>query len=459
MREHERISGVVTLGLDGAMTSGAELQFVSVPDKITSSPASNAMKAHCFVSFVSATAIAAVMAFSAAAAPPNVVILLSDDQGWTDYGFMGHPQIQTPNLDRLASQSVVFTRGYTPTSLCRSSLMSIISGLYPHQHLVTGNDPPKGTDRREMLRHIRRAPTLPKLLAEQGYVSFQTGKWWEGNPAEGGFTAGMTHGDPEKGGRHGDEGLKIGRQGLQPIYDFLESNKSKPFFLWYAPMLPHQPHNPPQRLLDKYKDKTESLFIAKYWANCEWWDETCGELLSHLDKQGLAENTLVVYVTDNGWIQTPNANPFAPRSKRSPYEGGIRTPVMLRWPGKLPSRRDEKTLVSTIDLAPTILAACGLSPTKDMRGLNLLEVIAGKTPGHAAVFGEVYAHDVANIDDPLPGLEHRWCIAGDWKLVESADGKTKELYNVTSDPREQKDLAAEQPQRVKELDERIKAAW
>jgi len=219
------------------------------------------------------------------AAGPNIVILLSDDQGWTDYGFMGHPQIQTPHLDRLAKQSVVFTRGYTPTSLCRSSLMTIISGLYPHRHLVTGNDPPKGTDRREMLRHVRRTPTLPKLLAEQGYVSFQTGKWWEGNFAEGGFTAGMTHGDPERGGRHGDEGLKIGRQGLQPIYDFLEANKGKPFFLWYAPMLPHQPHNPPERLLAKYKEKTDSLFVAKYWANCEWWDETCGELLGYLDKR------------------------------------------------------------------------------------------------------------------------------------------------------------------------------
>ena len=82
--------------------------------------------------------------------------------------------IQTPHLDRLATQSVVFTRGYTPTSLCRSSLMTIITGLYPHQHLMTGNDPPKGTDRREMLRHVRRTPTLPKLLAEQGYVSFQS---------------------------------------------------------------------------------------------------------------------------------------------------------------------------------------------------------------------------------------------------------------------------------------------
>src|SRR5687767_12583376 len=184
--------------------------------------------------------------------PPNVVILLSDDQGWSDYGFMGHPHIQTPHLDQLASQSLVFTRGYTPTSLCRASLMTIITGQYARQHLVTGNDPPQGTDRREMLKHVRRTPTLPKLLAERGYVSFQSGKWWEGNFVEGGFTAGMTHGDPTRGGRHGDLGLKIGRDGLQPIYDFLESAKGKPFFLWYAPMLPHSPHNPPERLLAKY---------------------------------------------------------------------------------------------------------------------------------------------------------------------------------------------------------------
>jgi uncharacterized sulfatase len=387
----------------------------------------------------------------AADSPPNVVILLSDDQGWTDYGFMGHPHIQTPHLDRLAKESLIFTRGYTPTSLCRASLMTIISGQYPRQHLVTGNDPPKGTDRREMLKHVRRVPTLPKLLAEKGYVSFQSGKWWEGNFSEGGFTAGMTHGDPMRGGRHGDEGLKIGREGLQPIYDFLEANRGKPFFLWYAPMLPHQPHNPPERLFAKYRGKTESEHVAKYWAMCEWWDETCGELLGYLDKQGLTENTLVVYVTDNGWIQEPAAAKFAPRSKRSPYEGGIRTPIMVRWPKKLQPKRDDKTLVSTIDLAPTILTACGLSPTQEMTGLNLLEIASGKATRRDAVFGEIYEHDVVNLDRPRPGLLIRWCIEGNWKLVESSDGKSREVYNLADDPREERDMASMGDERLQEL--------
>jgi uncharacterized sulfatase len=407
------------------------------------------------------TALALVIAgdLRAAEAPPNVVNILSDDQAWTDYGFMGHPHIKTPHLDKLAAQSLVFTRGYTPTSLCRASLMTIITGQYPRQHLVTGNDPPKGTDRREMLKHVRRVPTLPKLLDEKGYVSFQSGKWWEGNYSEGGFTAGMTHGDPTRGGRHGDLGLKIGREGLQPIYDFLESNQGKPFFLWYAPMLPHSPHNPPERLLAKYRGKSDSEHVAKYWAMCEWWDETCGELLGHLDKQGLAENTLVIYVTDNGWIQDPATPKFAPRSKRSPYEGGIRTPIMVRWPGKLKPSRDERSLVSTIDLAPTILAATGAAQPKAMTGINLFDLAAGKLAPRAAVFGEIYDHDVVDLDRPEPGLRYRWCIAGDCKLIESADGRTRELYNLANDPAEEKDLAAEERVRTHELSKLLQAEW
>jgi uncharacterized sulfatase len=337
--------------------------------------------------------------------------------------------------------------------------MTIITGQYPRQHLVTGNDPPESTDRREMLKHVRRCPTLPKVLAEKGYVSFQSGKWWEGNYSEGGFTAGMTHGDPTRGGRHGDEGLKIGRQGLQPIYDFLEANRGKPFFLWYAPMLPHSPHNPPERLLAKYRDKTDSLHVARYWAMCEWWDETCGELLGYLDKQGLAENTIVVYVTDNGWIQNPNGPNFGPRSKRSPNEGGVRTPIMIRWPGKLKPRRDEQTLISTIDVAPTILAACGLSPSEAMRGIDLLPVAAGKPSERETLFGEIYEHDVVDLDRPEPNLMFRWCIAGHWKLIESADGKKRELYDLAADPHEKHDLSADQPQRARELSERLKREW
>ena len=396
---------------------------------------------------------------AAFAAPPNVLILLSDDQAYGDYTFMGHEAIHTLRIDRLASEGVGFSRGYVPTSLCRSSLMSILSGQYPHQHLITGNDPPKGTDRAVMLKHVRRVPMLPRILAEDGYACFQSGKWWEGNFKEGGFTAGMTHGDVTRGGRHGDEGLKIGRQGNQPVYDFLESRGDKPFFIWYAPMLPHQPHNPPERLLAKYRNKTDSLHVAKYWAMCEWWDEQCRELLDHLEKKGLADNTLVVYLADNGWIQDPVAAKYAPRSKRSPYEGGIRTPIILRWPAQLKPKHDNKSLVSSIDLAPTILAACGMKIPMQMQGANLLNVANGKSSSRETVFGEIYEHDVADIDHAEPGLLYRWCVSGNWKLILPKNGTNPELYDLSADPGERNNLSGSQPEEVKMLTKKIEDWW
>jgi uncharacterized sulfatase len=297
------------------------------------------------------------------------------------------------------------------------------------------------------------------LLAEKGYVSFQSGKWWEGNFKEGGFTAGMTHGDVSRGGRHGDEGLKIGREGLQPVLDFIESRGERPFFLWYAPMLPHQPHNPPQRLLEKYSGKTDSEHVAKYWAMCEWFDETCGQLLDYLDEQGLTENTLVLYVADNGWIQDPQTAKFDARSKRSPYEGGIRTPIMLRWPGRIEPSRDDRTLVSSLDLAPTILAAAGIEPTQEMTGINLLEAAAGKRPARDTLVGEIFGHDVADLKQPTRGLMYRWCIRGNWKLIQTADGSERELYDLARDPHEKNDVAVEHADVVRDLAARIADAW
>jgi arylsulfatase A-like enzyme len=395
---------------------------------------------------------------------PNVVIILSDDQAWTDYGFAGHKQIKTPHLDRLAKESALFSRGYVPSSLCRPSLMTLITGLYAHQHGITGNDPPKGTDRREMLKHVRRAQTLPKLLGAAGYSSFQCGKWWEGNFSEGGFTAGMTHGDPTRGGRHGDLGLKIGRDGHQPIADFLDANGDKPFFLWYAPMLPHSPHNPPQRLLEKYQPLTDSIHVARYWAMCEWWDESVGDVLKMLDDRKLTDNTLVVYLADNGWLQDPKTPKYAPRSKRSPNEGGIRTPIMLRWPKSIKPLRDDETLVSSIDLAPTILAACGVEPPSGLPGLSLLTANRMKLDQRAYVHGAIFEHDVPDIDQPAAGLMFRWCIDAKGpgkfaKLILPVSGKDAELYDVGNDPAETQDLAADKKETVEILKKELDRWW
>lgn len=415
---------------------------------------------------------------------PNIVFIISDDQAWTDYGFMGHGAVETPHLDKLSSESVWFDRGYVPTALCRPSLMTLVTGHYAHKHGVTGNDPsPKYAERNSplynerratLITHIERFDTLPELLNKRGYLTHQSGKWWEGSSKHGGFTHGMTRGFPERGGRHGDDGLKIGRVGMTPIEDFVDTaiEQEKPFFLWYAPFLPHTPHNPPERLLRKYLKDERSVQIARYYAMCEWFDETCGQLIDMIDDKGLRENTLIVYVTDNGWIQNPSANGYAPRSKQTPYEGGIRTPIMFSWPGTLdPKKRGE--LVSSIDLVPTILAAAGARTPEDLPGLNLLEnLMTGAEITRKAIYGEGFAHDIADIAKPEASLLYRWCIEGKWKLLLTYDGevnryktthprneKRPQLFDLIADPFETQNLAAENGDLVKRLAMQIGNWW
>ena len=430
------------------------------------------------LSIVAVALLAGVLAprSLSAAERPNIVMIISDDQAWTDYGFLGHPQIRTPHLDRLARESVVLERGYVPTALCRPSLMSMITGRYAHQHGVTGNDPsPKyaqpdskayQAQRAELIANIDRFDTVPDLLGAEGYVSHQSGKWWEGNFRRGGFTAGMTRGFPQPGGRHGDDGLTIGRQGMQPVTDFLDQavEGQKPFFLWYAPFLPHSPHNPPQRLLAHYESLGLPATVAKYYAMCEWFDETCGQLIEHLEARGVRDNTLIVYVTDNGWIQSPDKNGYAPRSKQTPYEGGVRTPIMFSWPARLkPAERPE--LVTSLDLAPTMLAAAGAKIPADLPGLNLLpEMEHGEPIERDTIFGEGFAHDIADIHNPEASLLYRWCIQDRWKLLLTYDGEVNryasshpreeqrpQLFDLLADPHEETNLAGENPEIVEKL--------
>lgn len=411
-------------------------------------------------------------AASASPPRPNIVLIVSDDHGWTDYSFAGHPHVRTPRIDALARESLAFRRGYVPSSLCCPSLASIITGLYPHQHKVTSNDPPlpvgkprKGfqqspefsAGREVMNKHLEAIDTLPRLLAGLGYRSFQSGKWWQGDFTRGGFTHGMTRGQ-----RHGDEGLDIGRKTMQPIFNFIDEAQrdARPFFVWYAPMMPHDPHTPPERLLQKYRDAAPSEHVAKYWAMVEWFDETVGQLLDHLDQRQLREETIVVYVTDNGWIQNVDAPRYAPKSKQSPYDGGLRTPILIRWPGHVQPRTSDD-LAMSIDIVPTLLAALEQPPPPAMQGINLLD--EKTAAARHAIFGECFTHNAVDLDDPAANLRWRWVIDGHWKLI-LPDARNEpdaaiELYDLASDPHETRNLADSQPARVAELRSRLDAWW
>ena len=425
------------------------------------------------------------------AVPKNVVLIISDDQHWRDYGFMGHEHLRTPHLDRLARESLVYRCGHVPSSLCCPSLASIITGRLPHEHRIVGNDPPADpriprtgpegraaftAGREAMNRHLEEWPLLPRLLGERGYESLQTGKWWQGDFARGGFTQGMS-----KGQRHGDDGLTIGRQSLQPVYDFIGRcrDDGRPFFVWYAPMLPHDPHDPPQDLVDHYAARTDSLHVARYWGNVERFDRTVGDLLDHLDRERLAQDTLVVYVTDNGWIQSPDRPKFAPRSKLSPYEGGLRTPIMLRQPGTIPPGSSD-ALASAIDIMPTVLAACGVPAPAGLPGIDLLDAKA--VAARRQIFGECFTHTLVDLDDPSKSLLWRWTIRDDeqtphqhrWKLIVPTSVTTEattgggvgagvgagvELFDLAADPNEAQNLAASEPEIVQQLTQSLVANW
>lgn len=404
--------------------------------------------------------------------PPNVLLIVSDDHAWTDYGFMGHPHVRTPNIDALAQQSLCFPRGYVPSSLCCPSLASLLTGRYPHQHKITSNDPPlipgvTGRDyhaspaylqgRQRMNEHMQGVPTLPRLLSDHGYWTLQTGKWWQGHYQNGGFTHGMTRGD-----RHGDDGLAIGRQTLEPITSFLREaeQENKPWMIWYAPMMPHDPHTPPESYLQRTRPLAPSESIAKYWAMIEWFDATVGDVLREIDAHQATENTIVIYVADNGWIQDPDRPRYAPKSKQSPYDGGLRTPILVRWPGHIVPERSD-ALAQSIDIVPTVLEAAQIPTPEGLPGINLMS--EKRRQSREDIFGACFTHNANDLDDPSKNLRWRWMIRDHWKLIVpnpaiELSGQP-ELYDLRSDPTETLNRIEAQPDRAHAMRDAIDAWW
>ena len=387
---------------------------------------------------------------------PNVVFILSDDQSWDDYGFMGHPHLKTPNLDQLAGEGLVYERGYTTAAICRPSLASIVTGLYPHQTGVRGNRPfmGEGVDHRQLRRNkklwplaqeqsktmtatLAHAPSMVRQLQDNGYATLQTGKWWEGDPRDHGFDEGCGH--------------QIGRKTMEPIHNFVDKaqKNGQPFFIWYAVFLPHTPHNAPDRHYLKYKDLAPNESTARYWANVAWLDETCGQLVDFLKEKNLYDNTLFVFTADNGWRPDPNQVSWYARSKKEPFEAGVRTPIFLTHKNKITPGRDKTTLASNIDIAPTILKACGIEPDTAMLGLDL------RKPHSLAkrdrIFVDVYWDNIQvdALEDLNSDLIARVVVDGWDKLIARPD--RNQLYDLKNDPDDRTDLAAQRPHKVKKL--------
>ena len=345
--------------------------------------------------------------------PPNIVLIIGDDHGYPYFGFTGSAHVHTPHLDRLASEGALFTLGHTTDNHCRPALQTLVTGLYPAQYAALADSVRRqdaaaspeyaalASPERERWDYIHQAQvmreftTLPRLLAEAGYVSFQAGKWWEQSFANGGFTEGMSEGWAEElWGQPGffrelmgGDGIKLARETMQPVYDFIDRHPETPFFLWYGPSLPHTPLNPPEKFARLYSDTDLSESARQYYGNCTWFDAGVGELLAHIDSRGLADRTLVIYVNDNGWEQPPFVeyagdhilySNGGPHGKLSIHDQAFRTPIVLYWPQEITPHTFADVLVSSTDLVPTILDYAGLAVPDYMPGQSLRPLMEGR---------------------------------------------------------------------------------
>ena len=412
---------------------------------------------------------------------PNFLIILLDDQAYSDFGFMGNGLVKTPNLDQLAAEGAFYPNGYIPMSVCRPSLATFLTGLYPHQHGIHFNHPWPGYSKMKMQDKkfwlecrsateylIRAVPSLPKVMAENGYVCLQTGKHWEGDWRNAGFTHGMTENrpspEPSYGNRqlasgdwvahgNGDAGLNIGRDGLDPIYDFINAHADQPFMVWYAPFLPHTPHDAPEECYAPYRNNENvPEYLVPYYASITRLDKTVGDLMIFLKNRRLDENTIVIMMDDNGYRpDSGDANREKgyintdDRSKLSQYENGVRTPVIIWWKDRI-THSVQTRLVQTVDLVPTVLAAADIEDAiPGLPGINLMPSALGREdlPDRPA-FGEIYPNDAMTLGHPSDYVKMRFVRYGDFKLIIPESGNydgVLELYNLKEDPNEMSNLA------------------
>jgi len=367
---------------------------------------------------------------------PNIVLMIGDDHGYPDFGFMGSPTIHTPNLDRLAAGGTLFTLGYTTASTCRPALLSLLTGFDMHQYFARKQEliaRLEAEDDSMSQSGIEHFETLPRILASRGYVSFQAGKYWESHFTEGGFTHGM--------GKMA-EAVTIGRETMEPVYDFIDEHLDRPFFLWFAPKLPHVPFDAPQEFFDPFKDLELPDMTRGYYANIFRFDAAVGDLVNHLEERGLREKTLIVYVVDNGW-QVEGFNQYGlrwdgPKGKNSLYELGLRTPIIFSWSGQIPAGEVNDDPVTILDLFPTILDYAGVTDPPTRLGFNLRPVLEGEAelPQRTLVgrMVRIRTNDAAIIATGQPETAPGGFFARSrkWHFIDY-DDREDELYDMLTD--------------------------
>ena len=424
---------------------------------------------------------------------PNILLINVDDLGWKDLSCMGSTYYHTPNIDRLAKQGMLFTNHYASAPVCAPSRACMMSGQYSPRHglysVWVTNPPPRNEHKVVTPKNRKFAPgivTIAETLDDAGYANAHVGKWHIGDEGTGpkaqgfdvnvaGSTAGMpkTYFSPYKMKylKNGPKGEYLPDRLTDEAIDFMRGGRNRPFFVNMAYYTVHclaaGRLEAKQETIDRYKGKKGEgrQCNPTYAAMVEIMDRNVGRLLDELDRLGVADKTLVVFTSDNGgWGPGTDSAPLRGQ-KGMLYEGGIRVPLIVRWPGKVKPGAVCDEPVINIDFYPTFCEALGLEPPRNqpLDGVSLLPLLTGKaeTLGRDAIFWHFPAYtkrwpDNTTLDTPFITRPVGVIRMGDWKLMEFFEEGRLELYNLREDPGETKNLASERPEKLRELHERMK---
>ncbi len=428
---------------------------------------------------------------------PNFLFVLVDDLGYMDVG-CNNPNTfyETTNIDQLASEGVRFTNGYAACPVCSPTRASIMAGKYPARMATTdyfgAAQPDKWRRNTRLLpaEYLEELPleevTLPEALKEGGYTTFFAGKWHLGEegywPEDQGFDinkGGWSRGGPYGGKKYfspyGNPRLEDGPEGehlpdrlAQETIRFIEANQDTSFLAYLSFYSVHTPLIGRPDLVEKYQLKKKQMLLpdsiwgqeghrkvrlvqehAVYAAMVEAMDQAVGKVLDKLKELKLDDNTVVIFMSDNGGLSTSEGHPTSNVPLRAGkgwlYEGGIREPLIIKWPGKTkPGKVDETPVIST-DFYPTILEMAGLpqKPAQHQDGVSLVPLLTdGSTPKRDAIYWH-YPHYGNQGGSPGAAIRQ-----GDYKYIEFFGDKPAELYNLSADIGEQNDLAASMPDKV-----------
>ena len=401
---------------------------------------------------------------------PNLLVILVDDLGYGDLSSYGAPDMKTPHVDRLVAEGMRFSSAYANCPVCSPTRAALLTGRY--QELVGVPGVIRTHPHNSWGRLTPEARLMPQLLRAAGYTSAIVGKWHLGlespdTPTERGLD--FFHGflgdmmdDYYRHRRHNINYMRRQKETIDPeghatdlfsqwACEYLrQAERGKPFLLYLAYNAPHTPIQPPKQWLEKVKARERGIAErrAKLVALIEHMDDGIGKVLATLDETGLAKSTLVLFTSDNGGQTDVGARNGPLRAgKGTMYEGGIRVPMAVRWPGRIrPGSRTDRVALS-MDILPTLLEAAGVTVEHEIDGASFLPALLGRAqpePKRDLFWGR-------REGGPFKGGTIEAVRRGDWKLLRPMPGRPLELYNLKADPQETRDRAKAEPARFKEL--------